>query len=210
MSLFSDAKCARCRRAGVKLFLKGDKCYTPKCPVVRRKYPPGQHGLKSARRRPTSYGKQLLEKQKVKIMYGLRERQMVSYYDKARVMTGDVGKNFLSQLEQRLDNVVYRLGYARSRDAARQLVGHGHLTVNGKKVTVPSIQVRPGDEIAVRKTSESRAPFNDLGKKMVSVELPVWLVWDAGQSKGKVMDRPSIDELMNEVDVRSIIEYYSK
>ncbi len=210
MSTLIDAKCARCRRAGTKLFLKGEKCFSPKCPVVRRRYPPGMHGIKAARMRLTPYGKQLKEKQKVKIMYGLRERQLVGYYDKARTMVGDVGKNFLSQLEERLDNVVYRLGFAPSRQGARQLVGHGHITVNGKKATIPSIQVKPGYEIAVRKGSVQKGPFTELEARMGRTEHPVWIVWDHNEQKGKIMDRPDLAELMNEVDVRSIIEYYSK
>lgn len=214
MSVFTQPKCKRCRAAGVKLFLKGEKCYTPKCPVVRRKYGPGIHGFKSSRSRLTAYGKQLKEKQRVKAIYGLRERQLLRYYDKARTMSGDVGHNFLMLLEKRLDNVVYRLGISKSRGEARQTVNHGHILLNNKKVNIPSILVRPGDEVGIRSGSIAKSLFLNLESKLSGASLPSWLGWESIDSKrdikAKILKNPPLEELPEEVDARSIIEYYSK
>src|SRR5512142_663123 len=143
-----EAKCKQCRREGEKLYLKGDKCFTPKCPVTRRGYKPGQHGPTS-RTRPTPFGIQLREKQKAKNTYGLMETQFRNYFEKATRKLGNTGSFLVQMLEMRLDNVIYRLGFAKSRSLARQLAGHGHIRVNGKKVTIPSYQTRPGDVITL-------------------------------------------------------------
>src|SRR6187401_1376553 len=149
-----DAKCRQCRREGEKLFLKGEKCFTDKCAIERRNYPPGQHGQKNTRL--SDYGVQLREKQKVKRIYGLLERQFRSYYQKASGQKGNTGENLLRMLESRLDNIVYRMGFAVTRAAARQLVSHAAIRVNGKKVNLPSYQVRPGDEVAVSERAKSQ------------------------------------------------------
>lgn len=210
MSVFLSAKCKRCRRAGVKLFLKAEKCYTAKCPLVRRRYPPGAHGFKSMHARMTPYGKQLAEKQKLKNMYGLRERQLIKYYYMARSMAGDVGQNFLTLLETRIDNIVYRLGIASSRSEARQIVGHGHMLLNNKKIDIPSVLLRPGDSITIRPHSAGKKPFEEVKSKIMKAELPSWLIWELGQLRADVVAHPQDEDLKSEVDIRSIIEYYSK
>ena len=159
MSKDLDHKCKQCRREGVKLFLKGEKCYGPKCPIVRRNYPPGIHGAKKTRQRLTEYGHQLREKQKAKKIYGILERPFRNYYQKAIKQKGDTNEILGQLLEMRLDNVIYRLGLAKSRKAARQLVSHGFFLVNGKKVNIPSYQVKIKDEITIKPSLVLKAPL---------------------------------------------------
>ncbi len=160
MARYTGASCRQCRREGMKLFLKGDRCYTDKCAIVKRNYAPGQHG--QGRKKVSNYGLQLREKQKVKRIYGVLETQFRNLYERAEKMPGIAGENLLSLLERRLDNVVYRMGLASSRKEARQLVRHGHFTLNGHKVDIPSLTVTNGDVIAVKETSKSSAKFKGL------------------------------------------------
>lgn len=204
-----DPKCKQCRREGEKLFLKGERCFTPKCPIVKRNYPPGQHGLKG-RPRLSGYGMQLREKQKVKKLYRLLEDQLHHYFSRAAQAKGNTAELFLQLLELRLDNVVYRLGIARSRDQARQLVGHGHVTVNGKIVTLPSYSVRPGDAISLKIPSKDLQLFESLKKSDEQRTVPAWLSLDAKQLEGKIIKVPSLDEVNQGLQTQLIVEYYSR
>ncbi|MEK9183366.1 MAG: 30S ribosomal protein S4 [Patescibacteria group bacterium] len=202
-------QCARCRRAGEKLFLKGDKCFTAKCPVARRGFPPGQHGP-TQRVRLTSYGEQLKEKQKAKRVYGLRERQFSNYVAKASKRKGNTAEGLLKFLEKRLDNVVYRLGLAKSRESARQMVSHRHFLVNGKRVNIPSFQVEPDQIISIAEKSQPKKIFENLKQTLVKHELPVWLSLDAEKLSGKVLSEPKIEGLQFNFDPKKIIEFYSR
>lgn len=202
-----DPKCKQCRREGEKLFLKGDRCFTPKCAMVKRNYPPGQHGPKRQSRQ-TQYGLQLREKQKAKKIYGILERQFRNYYQKSTMQPGDVSENLLRFLETRLDNVVYRFGFTSSRSLARQLINHGHFQVNGKKVTIPSYSVKIGDTISVKPSREKLAIFKDYLKSSKKRELPDWL--EAADLKGKMTNMPNIDAIKQTINVPLIIEFYSR
>lgn len=204
-----DPKCKQCRRVCEKLFLKGERCFTPKCPIVKRNYPPGQHGVKG-KSRLSGYGIQLQEKQKVKRMYRLLENQFANYFTKAFQKKGNTGELFLRSLEQRLDNVVYRLGLASSRDLARQLVGHGHITVNGERVTVPSFRVRVGDVVAVAPSSVHAGVFATVKKETPQQRVPGWLTFDAKKMEGRAAREPSEQELNQGIQVQLIVEYYSR
>ncbi len=202
-------KCKQCRRVGEKMFLKGEKCFTPKCPIIKRKYPPGLHGPKGYPRM-TQYGIQLREKQRVKGMYRVMEKQFYGYYKKASRKKGNAGDEMLRLLETRLDNVVYRLGWATSRDQARQLVSHGHVRVNGRRVDIPSYQVKEGDKITLKDRSKEMVIVkNALGKR--EQEIPDWLELDKDTMTGHVIKLPDEEYLSKlGIDVRLIIEYYSK
>ena len=211
MARHTGAVCKLCRREGQKLFLKGQKCYTEKCPVERRQYPPGQHGPAQARRRKQSdYAVQLREKQKVKRIYGLHEKQFHNVFVKATQVTGITGDNLLIALESRLDNIVFRMGLASSRSQARQLVRHRHVEVNGGIVDVPSYQVSPGDEIAVKAKSK------DLEQVQVSLEartrpnLVEWLALDEKARVGRMVRRPTRQDIPLAVQEQLIVELYSK
>jgi small subunit ribosomal protein S4 len=190
----------------MKLYLKGDKCYTDKCPVVRRGYAPGQHGQE--RKKLTSYGIQLREKQKLKRYYGLLERQFERFYEKAERMKGITGENLLQLLERRLDNVVYRLGFAVSRPQARQLVSHGHIEVNGKKVDIPSFLVKPGDVISVREKSRSMELIKN--NLEVSRNVPDWLELNKDAFEGRVVSLPRREHIDLPIQEHLIVELYSK
>lgn len=207
--LFRNNNCAKCRRAAEKLFLKGEKCFTAKCPIVQRNYPPGQHGP-TQRVRLTGYGEQLKEKQKAKRVYGLRERQFANYVAKASRQKGNTSEALLRFLEMRLDNVVYRLGLAKSRDAGRQLVNHGHFTVDGKKVDIPSYQVKSNQTIAIRAKSQKSKVFEGLSDKLAKLELPSWLAVDATQLTGKILNPPKPEDSKVNFDIKKIIEFYSR
>lgn len=200
--------CRLCRREGTKLFLKGDRCYSDKCAVERRNYPPGQHG----QRRPkfSSYGEQLREKQKVKRIYGLLERQFRLTFERAERQRGITGANLLVLLERRLDNMVYRLGFAPSRAAARQLVTHGHFTVNGRKVNIPSYLVSPGDVIELKPSSREIPMVQESLEAVVRRGVPSWLELDKEQFRGKVLALPTREELTMPVREQLIVELYSK
>lgn len=204
-----DNKCKECRRAGEKLFLKGERCQTAKCGMVKRNYAPGFHGPKKSRRL-SDYGQQLAEKQKAKRLYGMSEKQFRLTFEKAAKKTGDAGKNFLRALEMRLDNTVFRLGYAASRAQARQLVNHNHFTVNGKKAGIPSFVVKEGDLIRVRKSSQSSPYFRNVNESVKKAERPSWLNLDASDMTSKVLHEPKETDLPQNISVQVIIEFYSK
>jgi len=211
VSRYVDASCKLCRREGTKLFLKGSRCLTEKCAVEKRTYPPGQHGQASGRRRKASqYSRQLREKQKVKRIYGLSEQQFRNTFQRAVSEPGRTGENLLIALESRLDNVVYRMGLAASRKAARQLVRHRHVEVNGRPVDVPSYQLHPGDEIRVAKRSRELvviATSLDLASKGQPVS---WVAVDRGAMTGKVVERPTRDAIPIAAEEQLIVELYSK
>ncbi|MEG1424504.1 MAG: 30S ribosomal protein S4 [Peptostreptococcaceae bacterium] len=207
MARYTGASCRQCRREGMKLFLKGDRCYTDKCAIVKRNYAPGQHG--QGRKKVSNYGLQLREKQKVKRIYGVLETQFRNLYERAEKTPGITGENLLSLLERRLDNVVYRMGLASSRKEARQLVGHGHFTLNGKKVDIPSITVKAGDVIEVKETSKSSAKFKALVEANSRIA-PKWLEANLEQMNVKVTAIPARDDIDLEVAEHLIIELYSK
>lgn len=210
MARDNNAQCRICRRAGVKLYLKGERCYTPKCAIVKRNYPPGVQGAKKAKPRLTPYGLQLREKQKAKIYYGMSESQFRQYFEKASKKVGDTGVTMQQYLEMRLDNVVYRAGLAHSRQTARELVSHGHFAVNGKKVTIPSYQVRVGDSIAVRDLKKKSAYFANLPKVMERYQSPQWLSVEMPKFEAKVVSVPTPEDAAPIYDIKSIVEFYSR
>jgi len=201
-------KCKQCRRAGEKLFLKGEKCFTAKCPIVRRNYAPGIHGP-NQRTRLSEYGMQLKEKQKAKAMYRLMEKQFFGYYEKALNSPRETGQEMLSLLERRLDNVIYRLGLVMSRDQARQLVTHGHVKVNGRKVNIPSYQVKVGDKVEFKEKSNDLSIINSSIEKKKS-EIPDWLNLEVKDKAAQVINLPKEKDLDVGVQTRLIIEYYSR
>jgi small subunit ribosomal protein S4 len=206
MARSTDAKCKKCRREGMKLFLKGERCLTEKCGVERRAYPPCQHGR--GRIKQSEYLLQLREKQKAKRYYGVLEKQFANYYDKASRKQGITGENLLGMLETRLDNVVYRLGFAASRAQARQLVRHGHFHVNGRRVNIPSFHVRPNDLVNIRPNSSAEAVIRDATDLTSSVAS--WLLADHDNLTGKVLRLPERVEIDTPVQEQLIVELYSK
>lgn len=207
MAKYTGADCKQCRREGCKLFLKGERCLTKKCAIERRpNATPGVHG--AARKKVTEYGTQLREKQKVKRAYGLLEKQFKIYYEKANNMRGKVGENMLQLLERRLDNVVYRMGIGASRAESRQIVNHGHITVNGKTVNIPSFLVKVDDVIAVKENSRNKDMFKDL--KDVKVVMPKWLEFNAQTLNGKINALPQRDDIDLNIQEHLIVELYSK
>lgn len=207
MSRYTGPVCRLCRREGTKLYLKGDRCYTDKCSVGRRAYPPGQHG--QGRKKASEYGTQLREKQKLRRIFGVHEAQFARYFDMAERRRGITGENLLAVLETRLDNVVYRLGLADSRPQARQLVRHGHFAVNGKKVSIPSYEVRPGDEISVRASSRNMEHFKAI-VDAAAVSSPAWLAVGDDRLSGRTLSVPTRDQIDLEVQEHLIVELYSK
>ena len=201
--------CRLCRREGQKLFLKGEKCYTEKCPIDRRNYPPGMHG-QNRRQRVSEYGLHLREKQKLRRIYGVLERQFRRHYEEATRRKGVTGENLLIILESRLDNVVYRLGFAPSRPAARQLVMHGHFMVNGQKVDIPSYLVKAGDTIAVRERSRNLRLIKESVEGAKSRGVPEWLELDPEALSGRVKSLPSRDQIDVQVQEHLIVEHYSR
>jgi small subunit ribosomal protein S4 len=208
MAKYLDAKCKKCRREGLKLFIKGDKCYSPKCPIIKRNFPPGAHG--GNRVRLTEYGQQMREKQKAKRTYGILERQFRNYYEKAMSQVGDTGELIQQYLEMRLDNVVFRSGFAPSRRQARQLVNHNFFAVNGKKVNIPSFQVKIKDEITIKPSKLKTKAFAELDKKLEKYETPAWLHVDLKTKTIRVLTRPTGAQLEKNFNPRSIVEFYSK
>jgi len=204
--------CRKCRRYGVKLFLKGEKCFSPKCPLVRKPYPPGERKRKRTSP-PSEYAKLLAEKQKMKLWYNLRERQFKNYVKKALAQRGkieDAGHFLLKILEMRLDNVVFRLGFARSRKEARQLVSHGHFLVNGKPVNIPSYQLKVGDTISLKPQKLKKVAFKDLKDKLKKQTLPSHLSLDLEKLEGKIISEPKFEEVAPPVEISSVFEFYSK
>ena len=207
MARYTDAVCKLCRREGQKLFLKGQRCYTDKCALTRRAYAPGQHG--QGRKKTSEYGLQLRAKQMTRRFYGVLEGQFRHYYDMATTMPGKAGDNLLILLETRLDNVIYRLGWANSRAEARQLVVHGHFTVDGNKVDIPSYLVKPGMVVSIKDTSRSSEKIKSILEINASRPVPKWL--DAGANQeAKVIAVPTREDIDLEVDETLIVELYSK
>ena len=208
MARYKDEQCRICRREGQKLFLKGARCYSDKCSVSRRNYAPGQHGQKKAKL--SEYGTQLREKQKTKSFYGVGEKQFRRYFEMASNKKGITGENLLQILESRLDNVVYKLGFASSRPQARQLVNHGHFDVNGKKVDIASYQVKPGDVISVREIKRDTAIIKENIEANAAKPVPAWLEKDAENLSGKVIRLAAREDIDLAVEEHLIVELYSK
>jgi small subunit ribosomal protein S4 len=204
-----DAKCKKCRRAGQKLFLRGERCFSTKCAMVKKAYPPGVHG-KKRRRGLSEFGTQLAEKQKLRLIYNVRERQLRRYFSESIKARGVVTEVFLNKLETRLDNVIFRLGLAESRGKTRQIVSHGHILLNGRRVTIPSIGVKKGDVIEIRKVSLNKGLFKDLETKLKKFKPPSWLSLDKKEWKATVLSLPSRGETMVPVDLQKIVEFYSR
>lgn len=208
MARYTEAKCRVCRREGTKVFLKGDRCYTDKCPFERRPYPPGQHGRR--RKKSTDYEMQLREKQKVRRMYGLLEGQFHAYFEEAERKKGITGENLLRMLELRLDNVVYRAGFANSRNQARQLVRHGHVMLNGHKVDIPSHQVRVGDVLKVKEKSRKVPVITEALEVVDRRGVPDWLENDSENFSATVKAIPQREHITFPVNEHLIVELYSK
>lgn len=211
MARYTGPVCKLCRREGEKLFLKGERCFTPKCAVERRSYPPGEHGRYSGRRsRESDYSRQLRGKQKAKRIYGVLERQFRRYFREAQKQPGLTGLNLLQILETRLDNVVYRLGFAESRNQARQLVNHGHFMVNGRKNDVASTLIKPGDIVAVTEASRQRSFFKTLRQAEETRTPPTWVEQDLNNLSGRVIRLPERAEIDGNLNEQLIVEYYSR
>ncbi len=214
MARYTGPVCRICRREGLKLYLKGERCLSPKCPIVQRQpmrnFPPGQHGQKRSRR-PSEYGIQLREKQKIRKMYGVLEGQFRRHFTEAVRRGGVTGENLLQILETRLDNVVYRLGFADSRKQARQIVRHGHFTVNGRKTNIPSFIVKPEDVIAVRRQSREREYFKIVAETAGTKQVPDWLTRDMENMSGRVVSAPARDQIeIPPVNEQLVVEFYSR
>jgi small subunit ribosomal protein S4 len=208
LARYREAVCRLCRREGIELYLKGDRCFTDKCAIKRRGYPPGQHG----QRRPkhSDYGVQLREKQKAKRIYGLLERQFRNYFEKADGMKGKTGDNLLILLERRLDNVVYKLGFSPTRRESRQLVGHGHFKVSGRNVNIPSFLVRPGDVVELKEKSRKIPSLNEALDAVVRKGIPPWLELDRENFRGTIKAFPTRAEIKEPIQEQLIVELYSK
>lgn len=210
MARETGPKCKTCRREGKKLFLRGERCYSPKCAIIKRKYPPGQHGPKGFPR-ASEYGQQLREKQKLKKTYGILERQLKKYFDKAKKSVGNTEFQLLRLLETRIDSVIFNAGFLSSRNASRQLINHSHILVNGKRMDIPSYAVKIGDEISVKESSKTKKGIQEnltasKGKKR---EL-TWFTIDAKNTTIKIVEYPNDEELPQDIDTRQIIEFYSR
>jgi small subunit ribosomal protein S4 len=205
-----DSKCKLCRRAGEKLFLKGDRCLSPKCAIVRRPYAPGIHGHNPSRG-GSEYGKQLAMKQKIKRLYGVMERQFRHHFDEVKNVPGVTGDQLISRLERRLDNVIYRLGFAPSRATARQLVSHKMFELNGKRMNIPSVELNVGDVIVLKATKKEKSYFKNLLETLKNKkDVPHWLELDADKLTGKVVALPNREDVGVQVDAQMVVEYYSK
>ncbi|MEI7885428.1 MAG: 30S ribosomal protein S4 [Clostridia bacterium] len=208
MARYNEAVCRLCRREGAKMFLKGDRCYSVKCAMEKRAFAPGQHG--QSRKKSSEYGIQMRMKQRTRRTYGVLEKQFRNYFDKAERIKGLAGENLLVLLEKRLDNIVYRLGFSNSRAEARQLVRHGHFTLNGHKVNIPSIQLAVGDEISLREKSRTSAKFKDLADLAASKSVPTWLASNAADFSAKVVALPTREDADSSINERLIVELYSR
>jgi len=208
MARYTEAVCKLCRREGEKLYLKGERCYTGKCSVGKRAYAPGQHG--QARKKISEYGIQLREKQKLRRIYGILERQFSGYFSLAERKKGITGENLLQILESRLDNVVYRLGFGASRKEARQLVRHGHFTVNGKKVNIPSFLVKSGEEIGIKESSLGSEKIKENLETAAGRSLPEWLEYDLNKHIAKIKSLPTREQIDIPVQEHLIVELYSR
>ncbi|MBP2651532.1 MAG: rpsD [Firmicutes bacterium] len=210
MARYVGSVCRQCRREGAKLYLKGDRCYSDKCSFSRRSYAPGQQGQKQARKKVSEYGIQLREKQKARRIYGVLERQFSAYFEKADRQKGITGENLLVTLERRLDNVVFRLGFAASRTQARQLVRHGHFMVDGHRVDIPSYQVKPGNVIQVRESSKESPLLKEAIEALATKTVPAWLELSAQDANGKVVRFPAREEIDVPIQEHFIVELYSR
>lgn len=208
MARYTGAVCRLCRREGMKLYLKGDRCYTDKCAIARRSYAPGQHG--QSRKKVSNYGLQLREKQKVKRIYGILEKQFRLYFEKAERTKGVTGENLLALLEKRLDNVAYRMGFGDSRAEARQLVRHGHFTVNGKKVNIPSYQIDINDLVAIKANSKNTEKFKELAEAAEAKTPPQWLSVNTEMMEARVISLPAREDIDMPIEEHLIVELYSK
>jgi len=209
MAKYTGPACRQCRREGVKMFLKGERCFSDKCPITRRGTVPGQHGAARARMMK-NYGLQLREKQKTRRYYGILETQFRNYYEKADAQEGMSGVNLLIMIERRFDNVVYRMGLAESRRDARQLVRHGHFTVNGKNANIPSMLLKVGDEIAIKDSKKDRPKIKTIIEKSEGKIIPKWVEVDKENGKGKIIAMPQREDIDFEIDEQLIVELYSK
>lgn len=209
MARYTDSVCRLCRREGIRLYLKGDRCYSDKCAIERRSYPPGEHG-QSRRSKVTPYGQQLREKQKARRIYGILEQQFRNYFHRASRKQGVTGEILLQLLETRLDNLVYRLGIAPSRNAARQVVKHGHIHVNGRRVDIPSFSVRPGDSVSVAAESQKLAVIKDAVSNRRRTEMQSWLDFDEKTMTGVLLRVPPREDIPVPVQEHLIVELYSK
>jgi len=205
-----DSKCKKCRRAGEKLFIKGDRCDSSKCAMVRKAYPPGVHG-KRVSRGGSEYGKQLSMKQKIKRIYGLMERQFRKHFDEASKRKGVIGNLLIARLEMRLDNAIYRFGFASSRSLSRQLVSHGFFKVNGKKVNIPSFEVNIGDVISINELKKEKTYLKNLIQLIKNKKnFPAWIEFDTGKLEGRIKSIPTRDDIDASVDTQAVVEYYSR
>jgi len=204
-----DSKCKKCRRAGEKLFLKGERCYGIKCALVRKPYVPGMH-KKRKTKNTSEYSRQLEEVRKVKVTYGVNEAQMKKYFNESAKSKASTSDEFFKKLELRLDNIVFRLGFASSRKEARQMVSHGHILVNGKKIDVPAYKLKKGDIITIRPQSLEKPAFKDLAKKLKKVQLPDYLTLNPEKLEAKVIGEPSLAKELPPFDFRQIVEFYSR
>jgi len=209
MAVYHDARCRLCRRDGAKLFLKGTRCFSDKCAIERRAYPPGEHG-KGRRVKETNYGQQLREKQKARRIYGIMERQFRHFFAKSTESRGVTGEVLLQMLERRMDNVVYRMGFAPSHHAARQLVRHGHFQVNGRKVNIPSYQLAAGDQVTVRERSRKLGIVLSTLESRKGQDVPEWLSVDADALAGRVLSIPTRSSIATPINEQLIVEFYSK
>jgi len=206
-----NAKCRKCRRAGEKLFLKGDRCFTPKCGVVRRAYAPGAHGKKMTKGNKSEYGMQLAVKQRIKRIYGVLEKQFRKHFDEVRNKPGVVGDLLLARLERRLDNVVYRIGLAASRAQARQLVNHGLISLNGRKMSIPSAEVKIGDTVSINSYKKNKNYFKNLEQIIKNKkDFPGWISFDPEKIEGKITNNPTKNDVEINVDAQVVVEYYSR
>jgi len=208
MSKYTASRCRLCRRQGTKLFLKGPRCYTDKCAFERRPFAPGIH--KGGRRKLSGYGLQLREKQRVRFIYGITEKQFENYFEKATRMPGITGENLLSLLERRLDNVIFRLGLSDSRIEARQIVSHGHVKVNGKRVNIPSYLVEEGDTIELSESGKENGKIKEILEEKESVPTPGWLEFDRSLLRGRILRDPRREDIDYPVQEQLIVEFYSK
>lgn len=212
MARYTESVCKLCRREGEKLFLKGERCFTSKCAFERRPYPPGEHGRMNAgrRRRESDYSQQLRMKQKARRIYGILERQFKRYFEKAVQTRGLTGENLLKILESRVDNIVFRLGFAANRSQARQMVFHGHFMVNGRRTNIPSMTLNPGDVLSVREESRDNGLFTDLAERAEKTNVPLWLERDLQNLGGRVLRLPERGEIDGNLNEQLIVEYYSR
>ncbi len=210
MARETNAKCRKCRRAMEKLFLKGDRCYSAKCAVVKRAYAPGVHG-KNMTRNKSEYGMQLAVKQKIKRIYGVLERQFRKHFEEVRHKKGVTGDQLIQRLEMRLDNIVYRIGFATSRALARQLVNHGLIAVNGKKLSIPSYEVKVGQVISIKDNKKNKNYFKNIEQYLKNKkDFPSWISFDESKLEGKISNLPIKDEIGINVDAQAVVEYYSR